>query len=765
MARSVSQIVEAIGDDQDHLLALLQTLQHEYGYLETGALRQLSELTGISLKEITATASFYSTFRWRPRGKYLIEVCIGAACHVKGATEVYESFRRVLGLAAAEDTDRDGVFTLQKVACLGCCMLAPAVRIGSKIYAWCEPRECASMLEDFLANVRRGHDVAGHVIPGDIEGEINLCLCSSCAAAGSRELYEDIARELKNGHFRVRLREVGCSGMSFQAPLLTVRNRDGISYQYGKMDRSKLLAVLANHFTPGRPSAQVKSRLRRALDAFYRSKELLPCSGDRMAADAFGANQLRIVTEFSHELAPLSLTEYQAKDGFAALTLALGGQAAVLDELRLSGLRGRGGGGFPTARKWELLLHAPGETKYLVCNADEGDPGAFMDRMLLESFPFRVLEGMMIAAATLPVRTGIIYIRLEYQRAIEMLQSALAVLHEAKMLPMANGFDITVFTGAGAFVCGEETALIASMAGRRGTPRRRPPFPVERGFHDCPTLINNVETFAAVPWIVRHGGAAFRQIGTASSPGTKTFALAGKIRHGGLIEVPMGMTIRRILEDIGGGAEPKRQLKAVQIGGPSGGCIPEKLFDFKVDFDELQQLGGIMGSGGLVALDDLDCMVDIAAYFLRFTANESCGKCVFCRNGSQRMLAILEQIREGKGKMADLAELRELGEAVKQGSLCGLGRTAPNPALSALTHFYDEFVEHIHGRCPAGKCVKLTVFEIGSECNGCTLCAQNCAAGAIAFTPYERHVIDQSKCVKCGVCRNLCPQGAVGVKV
>jgi len=278
-------------------------------------------------------------------------------------------------------------------------------------------------------------------------------------------------------------------------------------------------------------------------------------------------------------------------------------------------------------------------------------------------------------------------------------------------------------------------------------------------------LINNVETFAAVPWIVRHGGAAFRQIGTAASPGTKTFALAGKIRHGGLIEVPMGMTIRQILEDIGGGAAPKRKLKAVQIGGPSGGCIPETLFDFKVDFDELQQLGGIMGSGGLVALDDLDCMVDIAAYFLRFTANESCGKCVFCRNGSRRMLAILEQIREGKGKMADLAELRELGEAVTLGSLCGLGRTAPNPALSALKHFYDEFVEHIHGRCPAGKCVKLTVFEIGDECNGCTLCAQNCAAKAIAFTPYQRHAIDQSKCVKCGVCRNLCPQGAVRVKV
>lgn len=764
--QTVEKMLESCGRSQDHLIQMLQHLQNHYGYLPEDALKCLSELTGITPARITECATFYASFRLKPSGKHNIRVCVGAACHVKGAENVYDSFRRVLGIEGAEDTDQDGLFTVGKVACLGCCMLAPAVQIDDQIYGWVEPSECDVIIRSFLnsADVRDIHYDEfgkGH----KYIGEAGICLCSSCSAAGSRKIYSEAKRVIDECSYNVRLRPISCSGMSYRTPLLRIITGEGVTFNYGGLKEEQLSGILSAHFKAGNPVLSLKNRLLRFADGIYGSRTRVKTGRETIRGHAnYELSQVRITTANSSELTPLDIDEYIAKKGFSAMDKALAMKPdEIISEVMESGLRGRGGGGFPTHLKWAAMFKNSDAERYVVCNADEGDPGAFMDRMLLESFPFRVIEGMLIAAHAVGAPKGIIYIREEYTNAVKILKVALEKCRSRGILPMKSGFNIELFTGAGAFVCGEETALIASMEGRRGTPSTRPPYPTEKGFHGHPTLINNVETLATIPWIISNSGASFAEIGTEHSRGTKTFALAGKIKRGGLIEIPMGMTIRRILEDIGGGAENGRSLKAVQIGGPSGGCIPESLFDLHVDFDELVHSGAIMGSGGLVSLDDRDCMVDMAKYFLAFTAAESCGKCVFCRIGSQRMLDILQRITDGQGKTDDLDRLEELGQMVRDGSMCGLGRTAPNPALSAIKHFREEFSAHIAGKCPAGKCRALTKFIINDKCTGCTLCAQNCPGGAIIFKPYEKHSIIQEKCVKCGVCRNVCPEGAVEV--
>jgi NADH:ubiquinone oxidoreductase subunit F (NADH-binding) len=415
-----------------------------------------------------------------------------------------------------------------------------------------------------------------------------------------------------------------------------------------------------------------------------------------------------------------------------------------------------------------MLRNSPGEFKYLICNGDEGDPGAFMDRMILESYPYRIIEGMIIAAYAAGAREGYFYIRAEYPLAVRRIREALQNCREKgflgdNILDSGFSFDIQIFEGAGAFICGEETALIASIEGNRGFPKLRPPFPTEKGLWNKPTLVNNTETFAQVTYIINQGVAAYRQHGTSKSKGTKVFALAGKVVRGGLIEVPMGITIREIVEDIGGGVPDGRQFKAVQIGGPSGGCVPSWLADTPIDYESLSDVGAMMGSGGLVVLDETDCMVDIARYFLSFTQSESCGKCTFCRVGTKRMLDILNKICTGRGTPKDLEELETLADWTKKGSLCGLGRTAPNPVLSTLRYFREEYEAHIHGKCPTGKCRELIHYHIEENCIGCTKCAQNCPVDAIPFTPYEVHQIDQEKCIKCDGCRQVCPEDAVTV--
>ncbi|HWH69541.1 MAG TPA: NADH-ubiquinone oxidoreductase-F iron-sulfur binding region domain-containing protein, partial [Candidatus Sulfotelmatobacter sp.] len=441
----------------------------------------------------------------------------------------------------------------------------------------------------------------------------------------------------------------------------------------------------------------------------------------------------------------------------------------VIEAIERSGLRGRGGAGFPTGTKWKLARQQANPTKYVICNGDEGDPGAFMDRMLLESFPYRIIEGLAIAAVAVGAHEGIFYIRHEYPLAVKRVRAAIKLCQQrgwlgARLLGTEYPLKLTIKEGAGAFVCGEETALIASIEGQRGMPRLRPPFPAQSGLWGKPTLINNVETLALVPWILRHGPETFAAYGTKASKGTKVFALAGNVRRGGLIEIPMGTTIREIVEDIGGGAQPGRRFKAVQIGGPSGGCVPARLADTPVDYESLRDVGAIMGSGGLVVLDDTACMVDIARYFLQFTQDQSCGKCTFCRIGTRRMLDILERLCAGKGQRQDLAELEHLAQQVGAGSLCGLGKTAPNPVITTLRYFRDEYEAHLQGRCPAGKCIALIKYRVLENCTGCTICAQHCPVDAIPITPYARHVIDLEKCTRCDSCRQVCPHNAIEVK-
>ncbi|HOM18539.1 MAG TPA: NADH-ubiquinone oxidoreductase-F iron-sulfur binding region domain-containing protein, partial [Thermoguttaceae bacterium] len=486
---------------------------------------------------------------------------------------------------------------------------------------------------------------------------------------------------------------------------------------------------------------------------------------------AFLGPQKRIATVDSGQIDPLDLDEYLQHGGFEALRRCVHQHSPeeLIEEVKRSGLRGRGGAGFPTGLKWQRVRAAPGPKKYLICNGDEGDPGAFMDRMLLESFPYRIIEGMAIAAYAVGAEEGFFYIRAEYPLAVRRIREALDQCYRRGFLGeniFGAGFrlHLSVREGAGAFVCGEETALLNSIEGRRGMPRLRPPYPAEKGLWGRPTLVNNVETYAVVPWIIRHGADAFAALGTPTSKGTKVFALAGKVQRGGLIEVPMGCTIRQIVEEIGGGVAPGRRFKAVQIGGPSGGCIPASLADTPIDFEALNQLGAIMGSGGLVVLDDRDCMVDIARYFLRFTQDQSCGKCTFCRIGTRRMLEILDRITAGQGRPEDLERLEQLARSVQAGSLCGLGKTAPNPVLTTLRYFRDEYEAHLAGRCPAGKCSALIHYRITEKCLGCTLCAQHCPVGAIPIVPYVRPRIDQQKCTRCDTCRQVCPNGAIVVE-
>jgi len=486
----------------------------------------------------------------------------------------------------------------------------------------------------------------------------------------------------------------------------------------------------------------------------------------------FFKKQQRTILSRSEQVDPEDIDSYILSGGYGALvkTLEQGDPASVTREVKDAGLRGRGGAGFPTGIKWEMLAKQPGQGgKYLVCNADEGDPGAYMDRSVLEGNPNLILEGMLIGAYATGASEGIIYVRNEYPLAIKHLQQALEQARRRGLLgPNILGtgfsFDIRVVRGAGAFVCGEETALIKSIEGAMGEPRQRPPFPIQQGIHGKPTSINNVETWANIPVIIEEGADAFRRVGTPGNSGTKIFSLVGKIRNTGLVEVPMGITIREIVEDIGGGPSGETTVKAVQTGGPSGGCIPEAKFDLPIDYDSLAKAGSIMGSGGMIVMDGRTCIVDVAKYFMGFLKDESCGKCFTCRKGTQRMYEILEDITQGRGTPEHLDLLEELALAVKDTTMCGLGQTAANPVLSTLRYFREEYLDHIENqRCAAGVCKPLILYLINENCTGCTVCVRNCPTDAIHGERKERHAIDTLKCVKCGNCLVACRQHAVEV--
>ena len=776
----VDQTVEELGRNPDAVIPILQALQGHYRYLPREALERVCHITQITPAAITGVSTFYTQFRHRPVGKHLISVCHGTACHVKGAELVQDSLQHHLHLKNGADTDPTGRFTVQKVACLGCCTLAPVVQIDELTYGNVRSHMVPELLADFLnqEDENRTTTAPAPFLPGaQTRAEIRVGLGSCCQAQGSAKVQQAIQRTLAELGTGATVKNVGCIGMCHQTPLVElVLPGQATNTLYSKVNPERARAIVLDHFQPQgllrKVRYTVSDWLEHLLTNDHRAGGLAryALSVRDEPICAFLGPQVRLATEYNGQIDPLDLDEYRQYEGFQALERAMQlPPEEIIAEIQASGLRGRGGAGFPTGVKWGRVRAAAGAPKYIICNGDEGDPGAFMDRMILESFPYRVIEGMIIAARAVGAREGFFYIRAEYPLAVDRVRQALEHCQQRGILSAEPGSSgaplcLKIKEGAGAFICGEETALLASIEGHRGMPRLRPPFPAECGLWGQPTLVNNVESYALVPWIVRHGAAAFAALGTEKSKGTKVFALAGRIRRGGLIEVPMGITIRQIVEEIGGGVLEGRTFKAVQVGGPSGGCIPAALADTPVDYEALTHVGAIMGSGGLVVLDDLDCMVDIARYFLRFTQNQSCGKCTFCRIGTRRMLDLLDRICAGHGKPQDLQNLEDLSRQVGAGSLCGLGKTAPNPVLTTLRYFRDEYEAHLAGRCPAGKCKDLIKYRITTDCIGCTLCAQRCPADAIAMTPYAQHRIDLDKCTRCDTCRVVCPTNAVVVE-
>lgn len=591
--------------------------------------------------------------------------------------------------------------------------------------------------------------------PG-VQKHILVCGGTACVASNSVKLQEAFQKALEDNGLSaaVKLIQTGCHGFCENGPIVTIYPENTF-YVHVKAGDAK--DIVEQHIMKGEV---VESLL-----------YMDPVTETRVETNdevPFYKKQVRRVLARCGLVDPENINEYIAMDGYQGLAKALTMEPqAVIDEVVASGLRGRGGAGFPTGKKWQFCRNAPGDKKYIICNADEGDPGAFMDRSVLEGDPHSVLEGMCIGGYAIGADEAYIYCRAEYPLAIHRLEVAIKQAEEIGLLGnniLGSGFNfkIHIKKGAGAFVCGEETALIASIEGRRGTPSPRPPFPANSGLWGKPTNNNNVETWANVASIIRNGASWFNSIGTKTSPGTKVFALTGKINNTGLAEVPMGITMREIIFEIGGGIPHGKAFKAVQIGGPSGGCLPEAMLDTPVDFDSLSGIGAMMGSGGLVVMDETTCMIDVAKFFVTFTQAESCGKCAPCREGTKRMLEILVRITKGQGTRRDFDLLQDLANNIKLSALCGLGQTAPNPVLSTIHYFGDEYKAHIENKeCPAGVCADLLHYVISDECKGCGLCARNCPVHAISGQPKEKHVIDPQRCIKCGVCMSKCPFKAV----
>jgi NADH-quinone oxidoreductase subunit F len=581
--------------------------------------------------------------------------------------------------------------------------------------------------------------------------KVGLGTCG--VSAGGEKVYTALKEEIGKQNIQVQLLETGCMGNCYQEVLVEVIDEAGGSNLYGNVTPEKIKRILSEQVLQDSPVVEwiVKGK-------------------NAAAEDTFFAKQKRIVLRNCGIIDPDSIDEYIANGGYQAIQKVLKNHTPeeVIEIILKSGLRGRGGAGFLTGMKWRFCRQAAGDKKYIICNADEGDPGAFMDRSTLEGDPHSVLEGMMIGAYACGADEAYIYVRAEYPMAVRRLRHSIKTAMERGFLGRnifgsKMNLKIKIKEGAGAFVCGEETALIASIEGQRGMPRFRPPFPAQKGLWGKPTNINNVETYANIAWIIMNGPEAFAAMGTENSKGTKVFALAGKIARGGLVEVPMGLTINEIIYDIGGGIRDGKKFKAVQMGGPSGGCIPASMGDLQIDYQKINQTGAIMGSGGMVVVDETTCMVEMAKFFLRFTQDESCGKCTFCRIGTKRMLEILERITDGRGREGDIELLENLADKIRNNTICGLGQTAPNPVLTTLKYFRDEYTAHIREKkCPAHSCAPLLTFSIlDDKCTGCTLCARVCPSQAISGEKKQVHKIDQAACIKCGKCFETCNFNAI----
>jgi len=591
-----------------------------------------------------------------------------------------------------------------------------------------------------------------------VRTQLMLCGGTGCHASGTRDFKTALQKELNRQGLaeEIKIIETGCNGFCAVGPVMLVQP-EGIFYQ--KLKVKDVPDLVEEHFLKGRP-------VKKLFFVEPATKEIIPA----MEQIPFFANQMFWVMRNKGVIDPELIDEYIARDGYfgAAKALLEMTPEQIIEEVKTSGLRGRGGAGFPTGLKWEFARKSPGEIKYVLCNADEGDPGAFMDRSVLEADPHAVLEGMIIAARAIDAHRGVIYARTEYPLAIRRLGIAIKQAREYGLLGediLGTGFDfdIDIYQGAGAFVCGEETALMRSIEGKRGMPRPRPPFPAHRGLWEKPTVLNNVETLASIAQIISNGGKWYASVGTESSKGTKVFALSGDVNNIGLVEVPMGTTLRTIIYDIGGGVPGKKKFKAVQLGGPSGGCVPEQYLDTPVDYEAIAKVGAIMGSGGAIVMDENTCMVDMARFFMDFVQDESCGKCTPCREGTRRLLQLLEKFCEGKGEPGDIEIMEELSYTIKDTALCGLGQTGPNPVLSTLRYFKEEYEAHIYEkRCPAKRCVALLRFEVEPDiCTKCGLCFRSCPADAIIWKKKEVAFIDKEKCIKCMTCFEKCRFNAI----
>ncbi len=698
-------------------------------------------------------------------GKTIIQVGNATCENAAGSRAVLLEFRKHLEASGRRDIE------LREVGCTGRCSCEPIVGIltpGRALIKY-ESVDLEKAHRIFTSHVLDGQPVDDLILDDQPQyrsrHEIYVCGAPRCSEQEETSLFERFRAKLVQRDIpgeEAKVLRANCMGLcdmqggTVGTHILILPAR----IVYRARHEADLDRIIDTHIVGGKIVEDLRVQQEPLSQRFF----------EQYGDQSFFNQQTRLAMRNAGIINPESIDAYLTVDGFAALAKVLNGADPnqVIETMLASKLRGRGGGGYPTGTKWQNCAREQNETKYIICNADEGDPGAFMDRSMLESDPFSVIEGMLIGGYAIGASQGYFYVRAEYPLAIKRLEKAIAQMHERGFLGkdiLGSGFnfDVEIRLGAGAFVCGEETALIHSIEGQRGEPRIRPPYPSTSGLFGKPTVINNVETFANVPVVILYGASWFSRLGTPGSGGTKVFALAGKVRHTGLIEVPMGTTLRQIVFEIGGGIEGGKRIKAIQTGGPAGGCLPAKWLDTPVDFDTLAKAGSIMGSGGMIVMDEDDCMVDIARYFLSFSQDESCGKCTPCREGSTRMLEILQRITEGKGVPEDLVKLKRLGNLMKKASLCGLGRAASNPVLSTITHFLDEYEAHIvHKKCPAHKCVALIHYEIDAEaCTGCTACARKCPVSCISGERKKPHVIDQSLCIKCGQCFNVCRFDAV----
>jgi NADH-quinone oxidoreductase subunit F len=786
-------VVERHGRDPQRLVSVLLDLQQQYGYLSRDVLELAAQQLSVPLARAMHVATFYQALSLEPRGRTIVKVCKGTACHVRGASVIEDQLADGLGIKPGQTTEDLGV-TLESVACVGACAMAPVVVAGEQYVGEVTPAKARRLLKKLKnpeADEESGPAESLELPPtwsgpalasleeldqrrkqaqaatAKVVDRVLVCAGTGCVAGGALKIYEALVAKAREAGLpvAVSLEECtedhvkhvspsGCHGFCQVGPLIHLQPADVL---YTGVKLKDVDEIVEQTLVAGEVIERLlyldpvteEGRRNRSDIGFYKAQQ-------RVALSGCGA------------LDPESLDDYLAASGFEALAQALQRPGEeLIDEVEASGLRGRGGAGFPTGRKWRACRQSQGEPRSLVCNGDEGDPGAFMDRSIMEGDPFRVIEGLLLGAHAVGAQRAFIYVRDEYPLAVQRVTRAVATCRGAGLLGtniLGTGlsFDIHVVRGGGAFVCGEETALLRSIEGWAGEPRQRPPFPAEQGLGGGPTLINNVETWATIAPIIRQGSAWFSELGTEGSKGTKVFSLVGKVRSTGLVEVPMGTTLRQLVEEVGGGVPAGRTFKAVQTGGPSGGCIPADQADIPVDFDKLQAMGSMMGSGGLIVMDDRTCMVDVARYFTDFLAHESCGKCMPCRDGLAHLREVLTRICSGQGQQSDLALLEEVAEMVGDCSLCGLGQTAANPVKSTLRFFRDEYEAHVlEGRCPAGVCRDLVTFRITEACTGCRTCAKLCPVQAISGERKQLHVIDGETCTRCGICQAACRDDAV----